>query len=256
MRAPADSRPPSHPPRFLIRPDGVAGDRVRLDAAEARHAHVRRLAAGDTVALFDGGGHSWIGVIETWSRAGVDVRLTEQRPDREAESGLDLTLAVAVLKADKLDWLIEKVTELGVSRIRPFVSRHSLARPSAARLTRWQQIAVSAAKQCGRSVVPPVDAPLAFDAVLQDPAPGRLICWEGRASEVPGDAPLSAPNAAAVVVVGPEGGFAPDEVEAAHTAGFHILSLGPRILRAETAAVTAVALCQQRWGDLSPRSTD
>lgn len=228
----------SRPARFLVRAGAAPGERVALDAAEARHAHVRRLAVGDAIALFDGVGHGWDAVIDAWSRGSVVVRVTAPRPDRDGESSLDLTLAVALLKADKFDWLIEKVTELGVTRIRPFVSRHSLARPSAARRERWQQIALSAAKQCGRTVVPPVEAPVDFTDILRDAAPCRLLCWEGDDAEpwVP-----SAENATMTLVVGPEGGFAPAEVDAARAAGFRLVSLGPRILRAETAAIAAIA---------------
>jgi len=166
---------------------------------------------------------------------------------------------VALLKADKLDTVIEKATELGVARIMLFASRYSLGRPSAARLARWRQIAIAAAKQCERTVIPRIEGPLDIAAVLQKPAPYRLLLWEDSDCKQAADlASISVAPAAVTLLVGPEGGFAPDEVAAARAAGWLPVTLGPRILRAETAAITAVALCQHLWGDLrsrQPKST-
>ena len=239
------------PPRFLIDRAAGLGDTITLSAGEARHARVRRLAAGDMVALFDGAGRSYYGRVETLSRAGAVVRIVESLPERERESPLALTLAVAVLKSDRFDWLVEKATELGVAAIQPFTSAHTLARPSSARQARWRQIAIAAAKQCGRSAAPAIAAPRDFAAVLALPAAARLCFAEDGSGEPLERAAVGAP-VSLLVVVGAEGGFAADELAAARAAGCHLIALGPRILRAETAAITAVALCQARWGDLQP----
>lgn len=238
-------------PRFLIDPSTVREGRVRLSDAEAKHARVRRLRGGDAVVVFDGAGLACAGRIESINRRFVEIQLGAPLPERQGESHLDLTLAIAALKADKLDWIVEKTTELGVCRVRPFLSRFSLARPAAARRARWAQIALAAAKQCGRSVVPVIEEAVSLTEILADASPCRLMVWEGAKDRASAAAQLDlqAPEQA-IVVVGPEGGFAAEEVEAATAAGFDLVGLGPRILRAETAAVVIVALLQQLWGDL------
>lgn len=241
-----------HLPRFAIAGPAAVGDVVTLAGDEARHARVRRLALGETVALFDEAGHGWVGEVRAAGRDRVAVRITAARPANEGESALDLTLAVGLLKADKLDWVIEKATELGVARIHPFASTHTLGQPSASRQARWQQIARGAAKQCGRSRVPAVAPPGDLAAALRLPAATRLLFAEHGDTE-----PLAAIDAPAggplLLIVGAEGGFAAAELAAARAAGARLIGLGPRILRAETAALAAVALCQARWGDLGGR---
>jgi 16S rRNA (uracil1498-N3)-methyltransferase len=236
-------------PRFLMRAPVAAGDHVALEADEARHVRVRRLRRGDTVALFDGHGRCYVATLDRITAKQVEVVIREELPQRTGESSLVLTLALAMLKADRLELAIEKCTELGVVRIRPFISEHSLARPSPSRRARWSAIALSAAKQCGRSVVPAVDAPVKFSAILDDADPCRVLYYEDTAAETPQTAAAEHPFRA-TVIIGPEGGFSAAEVEQARAARCTILSLGPRILRAETAAIAAVTLCQAWWGDL------
>ena len=238
-----------HLPRFVIARPAAVGEVVTLTVDEARHARVRRLAIGEAVALFDEAGHSCVGEVSRVARDSVTVRVTAVRAADAGESPLDLTLAIGLLKADKLDWVIEKATELGVARIQPFASTHTLAQPSAARQTRWQQIARSAAKQSGRSRVPAVAAPCAFAALLDLPAATRLLLAE-HGDTVPFAAVDAPPGVPLILIVGAEGGFATAELDAARAAGARLVGLGPRILRAETAAVAACVLCQAHWGDL------
>lgn len=239
----------AHLPRFLIERAAAPGDAVALRADEAKHARVRRLGVGDAVALFDGGGRSYLGRLESLSREAAVVRVTEELPERDGESALALTLAVAALKADRFDWVVEKATELGVARIQPFTSTFTLARPSDDRQARWRQITLAAAKQCGRSVAPATDAPLDFAAVLALPATARILFAEDGTGASLARLALDAPSSL-LAIVGGEGGFSPAELATARAAGCHVAGLGPRILRAETAAVVAAALCQARWGDL------
>ena len=239
----------SHLPRFLIDRAAAPGDVVPLRPEEAKHARVRRLGAGDAVALFDGAGRSYLGRVESLSRDGAAVRIDDALPERDAESPLDLTLAIATLKADRLDWVVEKATELGVARIQPFTSAHTLARPSPDRQTRWRQIALAAAKQSGRSAAPAIAASIAFDAVIALPAALRILFAEDGSGAGLASAAHTAPGSL-LAIVGGEGGFTADELVAARAAGCQLVDLGPRILRADTAAITAVALCQARWGDL------
>lgn len=238
-----------HLPRFLIDRAAAPGDAFALPAEEAKHARVRRLGVGDRVALFDGAGRSYVARLESLSRSTATVRIIEALPERDGESSLALTLAVAALKADRFDWVIEKATELGVAHIRPFTSAHTLAEPSRARQARWRQIALAAAKQCGRSAAPEIHSPLAFAEVLALPAAARVLFAEDGSGSSLASIAIEAPQSL-LAIVGAEGGFSADELHAARRAGCHLVGLGPRILRAETAAVTAVVLCQSRWGDL------
>lgn len=238
----------STPPRFFLPSPAEKGDRVALESEEAHHARVRRLARGDAVALFDGKGRSYVGTVDRITTKQIEIVISTELPARSGESSLALTLAIAMLKSDRFEWAIEKAIELGVARIRPFVSEHSLARPSASRQTRWRAIALSAVKQCGRSVVPIIDTPGSFRAVLADADPCRVLCWERATSD--GSTAAATSPSQATLIIGPEGGFSDAEVDHARATGCVIMSLGPRILRAETAAVAALTLCQSWWGDL------
>jgi 16S rRNA (uracil1498-N3)-methyltransferase len=235
-------------PHFLVTGPAADGASIELDRGEAKHARVRRLRRGEEVVVLDGRGWSAAAVIDTIDSRRVVVRIVRALPERRGESPLDLTLALALLKSDRFDWIVEKATELGVTRIRPFMTEHSLARPSTGRRDRWRQIALSAAKQCGRTVPPEIHPPVPFREALGDLDGVKYLFAEGG----PGRAPLEANVAVASVsvIVGPEGGFTSEEVATASAADCQVVTLGPRILRAETAAITAVALCQHLFGDL------
>jgi 16S rRNA (uracil1498-N3)-methyltransferase len=246
----------SSPPRFLVPDLAADASSAALPAAEAKHARVRRLRRGAAVIVFNGRGVSHAGHVESYSRDAVRVALDERLPDLAGESPLDLTLAVAVLKADRLDWVVEKTTELGVTRIIPFRSERSLARPSAARQERWRQIAASAVKQCGRTVVPTVEPCTDFASLPSAGPTERILFWEAvdasakleRGASLDRAFPEAAPPVMAIV--GPEGGFTATEVESARASGTRIATLGIRTLRADTAAIAAVTLCQNLFGDL------
>jgi 16S rRNA (uracil1498-N3)-methyltransferase len=238
--------------RFLVSSIELDRGDLQLRSDELRHLRARRLRAGAEIVLTDGEGRQRRGTIERITRQYAQVRLDQSDPaiDEAAPPGARLELAQAVLKADKLDLVIEKATELGVSSLIVFTSSRCVARPVPERLARWQRIARSAAKQCQRSAVPLIRGPVAFDEVL-DAAPSRrrLLFWEGAGSARLNEADVL-PASGLLAVVGPEGGFDPVEVAGARKAGFQIVGLGPRILRAETAAIVAVTLCQRLWGDL------
>jgi 16S rRNA (uracil1498-N3)-methyltransferase len=174
------------------------------------------------------------------------VVLSTHRAARE--SPLDLVLAPALLKGAKMDFVIEKAVELGVRRIAPVLSRHTIGQ--GARVERWRRLALAAAKQSGRTEVPAVDPPVPLAELFRGAWNGlRLLAWEGERECAITALPDSASQV--VVAVGPEGGFADEEVEHARARGFVTISLAPRVLRAETAAIVAATLCQHRWGDLS-----
>ncbi len=219
--------------------------RVRISGGELRHLRTLRLEAGARLAVFDDQGREHEVVIErVGAREAWATVLATQRPARE--SPLDLVLAPALLKGTKMDLVVEKATELGVARIAPVVTRYTVGRR--VHIERWRRIAVAAAKQSARTRVPAVDAPLPLTDLLRVPWPGlRLVAWEGEPARGLADAPDAA--AALVMVVGPEGGLAAEEVTEARARGFTTVRLAPRVLRAETAAIVAAALCQHRWGD-------
>ena len=173
-----------------------------------------------------------------------------------AASPLAVTLIQGVPKGDKMEAIVRAVTELGVARVRPALCERTIVRLEASRwrerARRWQRVAREATKQCGRAVIPEVETPrlLAEWLALGEPADLALCLWEG------GGTPLAAVLAAALaprsvlLVIGPEGGLAATEVEAARAQGFTVASLGPRILRTETAGPALVAIVQSRFGDL------
>jgi 16S rRNA (uracil1498-N3)-methyltransferase len=223
------------------------GGKLRIAGAELRHLRTLRLGPGERLLAFDEHGEEHEARLERVGGHGAEATIVATRtPPREAT--LDLTLAPALLKGTKMDLVVEKATELGVRRIVPMISERALGR--GARIERWRRIAVAAAKQSGRTRVPEVEAPVALAELVRRPWPGlRLVAWEDE-HDVPLTA-LSARADAVVAVLGPEGGLADDEVADARAHGFTTVTLAPRVLRAETAAIVAAALCLHRWGDLS-----
>ena len=232
--------------RLFVRAEDVRDDVVRIGGAERRHLHTLRLGPGARLVVFDETGvEREVELVALGTRT-AEARVVATRVVAR-ESPLDLVLAPALLKGDKMDFVVEKATELGVRRIAPVASRHVVGR--GARTERWRRIALAAAKQSGRTVVPAVDPTVTLPELLRGAWSGvRLLAWEDERTTPFAALPASA--RAAIVVLGPEGGFADDEVADARALGFVTVSLAPRVLRAETAALVAVALCQHRWGDL------
>jgi 16S rRNA (uracil1498-N3)-methyltransferase len=241
--------------RFHVSATAVSGDRVTFDAAEAHHlARVLRLGVGETVRAVDGSGRE---LIVRLTR--VDARSAEgdvvERVTRPTESPLDLTLAQAIPKGDKLETVIRMATELGVSRVVPLITERTGARAEpgrwAHRLARCQRVAREAAKQSGRVVIPDVEPPRTLGAWLGGhPVTGVLLCvWEGAREGLSRVLPDGAIDRI-TVVVGPEGGLGEGEVAQLRAAGAVIAGLGPRVLRTETAGPVVLALLQARYGDL------
>ena len=237
--------------RLRVPSDARNTGRVRLRGAKVRYLrNVLRLRRGARVEVFDGEGGAFIAEISEIGPSSVDLSLVEA-VERSSESPLSLTLAVAVAKGTKLDWVVEKATELGVSRIQPFVSERSIGdRDFGARTRRWRRIAEAATAQSRRAVCPEVEDVTGFSTILglAERCERALFFWERGGESL--DSQVDGPVASAAVVTGPEGGFSDAEADAARAAGVLLATLGPRIVRAETAAVAAVALAQHRWGDL------
>lgn len=247
--------------RFTVAPERIQGDRVVLDPDETRHlARVLRLGPGDLVVVGDGHGRDYTVRVESVGDTATGTILGV-RPNR-AESPLAVTLLQGIPKGDKMEVIVRAATELGVQRIWPAITARTVVRLEPTRwrdrARRWQRVAREATKQCGRAVVPEVEAPQPLQAWLaRGPEGGalRLCGWEGPAPPLSAvmDA-LPAPPAAVVVLVGPEGGLAREEVDAARRLGWTPVSLGPRILRTETAGLALLAILQFRFGDLGART--
>jgi 16S rRNA (uracil1498-N3)-methyltransferase len=243
--------------RFFVPKQNIRASRATLGGTELEHMRkVLRLGVGDRVVLFDDEGCEHEGTIASISAGAAEIAIaTSSRPERE--SPLALTLAQALGKGDKLDFVVEKATELGIAAVLPFVCRRTvpkLERDAAARRgERWRRIALGAAKQSGRTRVPEIYELVDFSTVVSRSSPFdlKILFWEGEQSR--GLRQLHEKNprlASLLLVVGPEGGFTAEEAALATENGFHAVGLGRRILRTETAAVAAAALAQFLWGDM------
>ena len=239
-------------PRFFV-PDGLApGATAEMPPEAAHHAlRVLRLGDGDAVVLFDGQGGEWQARLV---RAGPALRaVLEVFESGDRVPALPITLVQGLPAADKMDWIVQKATELGVAAIRPVAAKRSVVRLSGERMARrvqhWQQVAVAACEQCGCNRVPPVapllDLPqyLGLAATQNDT---RLLLAPGAER---GLRAMTKPAGAVTLLVGPEGGFEEGEIRAALAAGFEPLALGPRVLRTETAGTAALAAMMAIWGD-------
>jgi 16S rRNA (uracil1498-N3)-methyltransferase len=240
--------------RFYAAPERVGGEVVVLDLEETHHlARVLRLGVGARVALFDGQGRDFEAVVQSLEPNGAILQVVRQL-DPWGESPLSCTLGVGLAKGEVLDAVICQATEMGVKQILPFVSERSerFTRERAARrLLRWQRLVRESLKSCQRSYLPQIERPGEFAGVLAGAEEVQLIFWEEERGG--GLAPcLQRPRPASVrVLIGPEGGFSAREVAQAREAGYRVVSLGPRCLKVETAALAALALLQFAWGDLA-----
>lgn len=240
-------------PQFFIDTKLIAGSEVEIRSGDARHiVNVLRLKAGDWLVLSDGSGTSFRAHI-TEARAGlVRAAVDETVAMRHAPSSV--TLAHAIIKHDRTEFVIQKAVELGIANIVPFVSERTIPRLASVddrRLKRWQRIALEAAKQSGLPFKPTVHLPASFETlcISFSSYDTVVLFWEGERTQALSELASSIkPGARVCVVVGPEGGFTSAEVEAARAAGAQTVSLGPQILRVETACVIAAALVQYEMG--------
>ena len=240
-------------PRIHVAADFIVGGDVVLPEGPARHvARVLRLGEGAPLRLFDGMGQEASAVLVEASRKRVVARI-EAVAAGGGESPLAVHLGQAISKGDRMDYAIQKAVELGVAAITPLYTEHGDVRlkgeREAKKLAHWQAVAASACEQCGRAVVPPVHPPLALAEWLAERGEAlRLVLHP--ATDAQGGLERETAPVGVALLIGPEGGLAEDEVEAARAAGFAALTLGPRILRTETAPVVALSLLQYRFGDL------
>jgi 16S rRNA (uracil1498-N3)-methyltransferase len=228
--------------RFFC-PDPPVDGRIVIRGDEARHlTRVRRLGPGDRVEIFDGRSPTARPAeVRAVSGSWVELEVVGE-PIRGREPSRPITLAVAVPKGERFDWLVEKAVEVGVARLVPLVTERSVVDPRASKLEKQRRAVVEASKQCGRNRLMAIDPPTPLaDHLRDESSPVRLLAHPEGLS--PGDWPAIGREGTAIAV-GPEGGFTEREVEAARAAGWALASLGPTILRIETAAIVAAALAQ------------
>jgi 16S rRNA (uracil1498-N3)-methyltransferase len=243
--------------RFFVRKENITNDGATISGEELNHLRrVLRLKPGERITLFDDASREHQGILRAYGPDYADVEITGSNLV-ERESPIQAILAVGLTKGEKIDLVIEKATELGVSAIAPFVSQFTVPKLDqqkiARRSSRWQKIAVSAAKQSGRTRIPDVFELTAFGGLIEQAPPDalKLIFWEKESHETLRDVYDRSRDARRImIVVGPEGGFSREEAKQAVNSGFTTVGLGPRILRAETAAIATLAIVQSWWGDL------
>lgn len=239
--------------RVYVQRAVTAGERHTIEGEAANHiSRVLRLRTGDALALFDGRGGEYAARIEQLRQGAVIVAVGD-RSSPVRESPLALTLAQGVSRGERMDWVVQKATELGVTRIIPVLTERTVvkldARQAERKLLHWQGIATAACEQSGRDRIPVIDAPLTMAELLGsvDRRATRVLLSPTASLRV---SDLPQPQAGILVLIGPEGGLAAAEQQAALAAGFTAVRLGPRVLRTETAAVAALTLLQHQFGDL------
>jgi 16S rRNA (uracil1498-N3)-methyltransferase len=232
----------------------TAGKRLVVSGSAANHiTRVLRLRSGDALTVFDGSGGEFGARVEEFRKEAVVVSVDEHRT-LDRESPLSLTLAQGISRGERMDWIIQKATELGASRIVPVFTKRSVVRlddkQAERKLQHWRAIAVSACEQCGRNRLPDVATPVDFfDVLPAESSPGATRVLLSPAGDLRID-DLQEVGNGITVLIGPEGGLEDVEQETAIAAGFKPVRLGPRVLRTETAAIAALTIIQRYFGDL------
>lgn len=241
---------PAWPPRslprlFVVETPLSRGVRVELDSAQANYlGNVMRLKEGARLLLFDGASGEWLAEVDQAGKRRMALTVIE--PTREQEGVPDLWLAFAPVKKGRVDWLVEKAVELGVARLVPVVTQRTIV--DKLNLERMRAHIVEAAEQCGRTALAAIEEPVKLGRFLERHDPARTLYF---ADETGGEPAATAfATGPALILIGPEGGFTPDEATAIRAApNAKPISLGPRILRAETAALAAAAAWMAAAGD-------
>ncbi|MEA3548018.1 MAG: 16S rRNA (uracil(1498)-N(3))-methyltransferase [Thermodesulfobacteriota bacterium] len=236
--------------RFYIDPKNIDENRTILTGSEAHHLRVvLRLGTGEKIELFDGTGAIYQAIIRDVGKKEVFLQTISKQMTNEG--GPSVHFAQALLKGKKMDFLVQKATELGIHAIHPFTSLHCAAQPSSDKTKRWEKISLEACKQCGRPIPLTCHPICDFSQILQkgNSHDTKLIFWEKE--KAPLDHLLHAPVQSIFMLIGPEGGFSDSEVESALKQNFQPVSLGKRILRAETAAFCAMSIVQYLLGNLN-----
>ena len=242
-------------PRFFVSPEAMEGSHTVLTEANAAHAKVLRLGIGEEVTLCDGLGSDARCVITAVSAGQLELDLLETGPSR-SEPRLQCSIYMGFPKADKFEHVIQKATELGACELGVFPCSRRVSRPDAKSLAktleRWQKIAASAAEQSGRGKIPQVLALVSFDAAIRRASQAEFsaLFYENERTRSLRAAVETRPFTSAALMTGPEGGLTEQEVRAASDAGLEVCSLGPRILRCETAPLCALSALMYAMDEL------
>jgi 16S rRNA (uracil1498-N3)-methyltransferase len=239
--------------RVYVEAPVIPGKPLVVEGGAANHiTRVLRLRSGDALTVFDGTGGEFGARVEEFRKDAVVVSIAEHRT-LDRESPLALTLAQGISRAERMDWIIQKATELGASRIVPVFTKRSVVRldPKQAerKLQHWRAITIAACEQCGRNRIPELPTPADFFDILTADAPGNTRLLLSPTGDLRID-DLKDVGKGITVLIGPEGGLEDVEQEAAIRAGFKAVRLGPRVLRTETAALAALTIIQRYFGDL------
>ena len=237
--------------RFYATIENFAGDNVTLDADETCHLRdVLRLRVCDEVSVFDGTGREVRCEISEIGKKSSLVKVIEETEPASPESEFDITLAATVLNGEKYDLVIQKAVELGVAILVPLQTVHCEVKLKDAvkRMSRWRRIALEATKQSGRAKIMQISEPAAFDALIANSKNENVVLFSERDGN---DFSTIMPDKKITALVGPKGGWDDSELETARSRGISIITLGGRILRAETAAIAITAILQHRFGDFN-----
>lgn len=243
-------------PRFYVPHPHIEKGMVRIEGSEVKHIRgVLRLKVGDEIVVFDGAGQEYEGKIieEIPSRV---IIMVENVFSSKRESPLEITLAQSLLKGEKMDYLVQKATELGIKEIIPFISSRSVPilekSKRLKRHHRWERIAIEASKQCGRGVVPKIEPLQYYSEIIQNISPDflRLFLWEKDGASLKEILRRLEGKKKIFFIVGPEGGLSREEVGQATQKGFIPVTLGKRILRSETVSLCLLSILQYEWGDI------
>ncbi len=242
--------------RFYVPRPRIESGLLKVEGEEVRHIRkVLRLGTGDEVVVFDGSAMEYLGTIVEEGPSTVVIEIKETLPSIR-ESVLEVTLAQSLLKGEKMDYLVQKATEIGVKEILPFFSSRSVPlldrSKELARLRRWEKIAIGAAKQCGRGVIPKIGAFQEYAEMIERVPHDSLllVLWEKDGTRLKEALKKYKERERIFFIVGPEGGLSEQEVEEAKANGFIPVTLGTRILRSETAALCVLSILQYEWGDI------
>jgi len=247
--------------RFFVAPENITGSTAVLTGPEARHmSTVLRLSTGAAIILFDGTGTYYETVLTKISPSRVETKIVAITPYIETAEDFHpaLHLGIGLLKGKKMDLILQKITELGVVSVSPFRSRYCVAKDHAKdRISRWQKIALEACKQCNRPKPPDINPAKDLNELLSESGEDghdlKLIFWENKEGQKPLReifSPLEKINSV-MILIGPEGGFSTEEIGQATDAGYEPVTMGSRVLRSETAVITAVSILQHELGNLA-----
>ena len=241
-------------PHFYVPPENITGDKFRITGEDVHYlATVRRYGAGDKLKLFDGKGRTLIGIIDSVSKD--EIRGTVLSRGGRDKSGVAIHLFQAVPKGARFDWLVEKAAELGVMKITPLITERSVVKEvSGQKLERWRRLSKAACQQSGRPEILAIERPAGFNEILNGrtdmDSAVNVIPWEAESAKTFKEAFNGRGNGLKInIFIGPEGGFSVKEIQSAQGAGLIPVTLGPRILRSETAGLISVILALNLTGD-------